>query len=133
MHITSFRSITLFGGTGNIPQNILHVQYECGEHPGLFFGILSISHNIVMDMNHAMHILLIVKVNIIMLIEWSYSSPNHVITLLSSLVAFHGIEYQTSIIIFEFNPTHHPITTLALPLCVQGAPHVFFFSFDLVC
>ena len=33
-----------------------HVQFECGEYPGISCGILSIPHNIVMDLNNVMHI-----------------------------------------------------------------------------
>jgi hypothetical protein len=48
------KSITLFCGTDKIPQNIPHIQAECG---GCFAEyLLSIPHDIVMDLNNGMRI-----------------------------------------------------------------------------
>ena len=38
--------------TNNIVWNIPHIQIECGEY---FANILSIPHNIVMDLNNGTH------------------------------------------------------------------------------
>ena len=47
--ITIFRSITTFCETENIMQNVTHIQSECGEHSAY---ILSVPHNIVIDVNN---------------------------------------------------------------------------------
>jgi hypothetical protein len=47
--------IIMLRGTDNIPQNIFgysHIQYECWEYS---MDILSISQNIVMDVNYVMN------------------------------------------------------------------------------
>jgi hypothetical protein len=46
-------------GTDNIPLSIL--GSECGENPRMLRGILSVPHNIVMDLNKnmIMHVILI--------------------------------------------------------------------------
>jgi hypothetical protein len=38
----------------NIPHNIFHIQTACGKYPGIFHGILSLPHNIVMDLINVM-------------------------------------------------------------------------------
>jgi hypothetical protein len=50
-HITLFISIPIFCVTSNIPHNILHILYKCGEDP----RILLVPQNIVMDVNNVMH------------------------------------------------------------------------------
>ena len=44
----------MFCGTNNILKCIPHIQSECGEYPGIFCGILSVPHNIAVDMNNIM-------------------------------------------------------------------------------
>ena len=44
-------------GTDNIIQNILklsHIQTKCGKYMRIFHEILSVPHNIVMNMNSVM-------------------------------------------------------------------------------
>ena len=42
----------MFCGTKSIPQNIPPIQTECREYPGIFYGVLSVPQNIVMDLNN---------------------------------------------------------------------------------
>ena len=55
--ITLFRSITTLYGTDNIPHNISHIQTECGKYLGIFCGMLSVSQNIVMNLNKDMRVI----------------------------------------------------------------------------
>ena len=41
----------MFRGTNSIPQNIPHIKIECEEYFKIFHGILSVSQNIIMDLN----------------------------------------------------------------------------------
>ena len=52
--ITLFRSITVLCGTDNISQNIPHVQTGCEEYTKIFYRILSVPQNIVMNLNNNM-------------------------------------------------------------------------------
>ena len=52
--ITLFRFVTVFCGIDNILRIILHIQIEYGEYIGIFYGILSVLQNIVMDLNNVM-------------------------------------------------------------------------------
>ena len=54
-NITLFISITMFCGTGNIPQNIPHIQFEYGNHSTIFHEILWVPRNIVMNLNNVMN------------------------------------------------------------------------------
>ena len=47
--ITLFGSMTMLCGTDSIPRDS-----ECGEYPRILCEILSVPHNIVMDMNYVM-------------------------------------------------------------------------------
>ncbi len=49
--IRLFGSITMLCGIDNIMQNIFHISYRTW---GIFYIILSVPHNIVMDMNNVM-------------------------------------------------------------------------------
>ena len=46
--ITLFRSITMLCG------NDSGECFEFGEYPGIFYGILSVPHNTLMDLNNVM-------------------------------------------------------------------------------
>ena len=53
--ITLFRSIIVFCGIVSISWNIprySHIQTVCGKYRGIFYGIMSVPHNIVMDLNN---------------------------------------------------------------------------------
>ena len=55
--ITLFIFITMFCGTDNIPWNISCYSYimtECGKYQGMSYGIFSVPHNIVMNLNNVM-------------------------------------------------------------------------------
>ena len=52
--ITLFKSKTMLCGTDGDPRNIPHIQTGCGEHPGIFGGIMSIPQKTVMDPNNVM-------------------------------------------------------------------------------
>ena len=52
--ITSFISITVLHGIGNIPHKIPYIQSKCGENLEIICGILSAPQNIRMDMNNVM-------------------------------------------------------------------------------
>ena len=43
-------------GTDNIPRSFPDIQSECGEYPRVLRGILSLPHNIVMDLNNVMDV-----------------------------------------------------------------------------
>ena len=49
--IMSFKSIAVFCETDNISWNILTFRPNV-KYLGIFYGILSVSHNIVMDLNN---------------------------------------------------------------------------------
>ena len=42
-------------GTNNIMWNIPHIQTECEKYERIFYEILSVPHNILMDLNNAMN------------------------------------------------------------------------------
>ena len=53
-NIALFRTVTMFSGTNDIPWNITgHSMYPVWIW-GIFHGIISIPHNIVMDLNNVM-------------------------------------------------------------------------------
>ena len=55
--ITLFRSIIIFCGTDSISESIprySHIQTGCGKYFRIFHGVLSVPHNIVMDLNNFM-------------------------------------------------------------------------------
>lgn len=56
-HITSFKSKTILRGIDNILYSIeyFHIETKYGEYPGIFYIILSIPHNIVLDLNNVRH------------------------------------------------------------------------------
>ena len=48
----------MFYGIENIPHNIPKYSYilcDCGIYSGILCGIMSVSHNIVMNLNNVMH------------------------------------------------------------------------------
>ena len=42
----------MFYGTNKISQDIPHIQTKCGKYLGISHKILSVSQNIVMDLNN---------------------------------------------------------------------------------
>jgi hypothetical protein len=48
----------MFCGTDNTPQKKIHIQPKHGEYSRIFHGILSVPHNIVMDPNNVVWVVL---------------------------------------------------------------------------
>ena len=44
----------MFCETDSIPHNIPHIQTKCEEYPRILSGIVSVPHNIIMDLNNVM-------------------------------------------------------------------------------
>ena len=44
----------MFCVTESVPQNVPHIETECEEYPLIFRKILSVPHNIVMNMKNVM-------------------------------------------------------------------------------
>ena len=105
IHITSFISITLLHGTDDIPLKTflgsisnINSRSERGKHQRISNGILSVPHNIVMDVNNVMqyrlYITIFVNLGIFSAFRDSYKYKNmyKITHILENVVKYKNFE-----------------------------------------